>query len=206
MLTLAVLSATISLPATTLHHRLWHRPPWVAPTWPILGSPLATFDDFRWFISERLGRESYPRLREGECYEKMIFDARQDPMRHATGRAGAEGWVASPSRDKKGHMLFGPYTRRVKYGANHIARFNLLIGSARKTAGGDDMAAEVEVYDSTFDRTLARKRIPAGAAATPGAWVDHDLLFNCIAGHSLEFRVFYFGITDVTIRSVTIDP
>lgn len=176
-----MLSLIISLFAYTV-------PSSSAVTWPTnqllpsLSAPAAALD---------LINTSTSRSYEGEGSE----------LSHGTGRNDGDGWLCQCGIDEANrHMIYGPYDASIPAGEG-TAVYRMKIDN--NTA--DNLAqVRIDVYDSTTGTVLAEKDITRKQFTTASIYQDFNLAFrNPESGHSLEFRVYWYGRAYIKVDRIT---
>ncbi len=129
----------------------------------------------------------------GSCRRtRWVFEA-ETALAHGFGRADGDGWSAATGPDARGIWLYGPYTREIPSGAA-TATFRLMVDnrSADNTAV---VRIEVNDFDGRApdcgDCVIASRDIRRMEFASPMTYQDFPLAFSAIAGHRLEFRVYW---------------
>ncbi|WP_233261526.1 GxGYxYP domain-containing protein [Vitiosangium sp. GDMCC 1.1324] len=128
------------------------------------------------------------------------YEAEGTQVRHGTGHLDGNGWLAQTSIDTPNQFLvYGPYATNIPTG-NNTAFFNLLIDN--NTANNDVMVT-VDVRDNTTGTVLAQRDITRTEFKSPSTFIGFDLPFNNpVAGHGLEFRVYWYGRAYIKVDSV----
>jgi hypothetical protein len=132
----------------------------------------------------------------------MTFQAETD-FQHQMGRADADGWSASTSRDGKGYLNYGPYTTLLAAGP-HTASFRLMVDNHTN----DNLTVvTLDVFDATAGQVLAKMTVKRQQFTS--SWSYQDFLLNFTSpgqGHSLEFRTYWHDVSYVRQDSVTVGP
>ena len=123
---------------------------------------------------------------------------------HETGRNDGDGWLCQTGIDAPNlYMIYGPYDSSIPAGAG-TAGFRMKIDN--NTA--DNLAqVRIEVYDATSAAVLASQDITRQQFTTAGKYQEFNLAYtNPAKGHSLEFRVFWYGRAYIKVDSVMCSP
>jgi hypothetical protein len=142
----------------------------------------------------------------GSCRRtRWVFEAERD-LSHGFGRADGDGWSAVTSRDSRGTMLYGPYTRDVPEGAA-TATFRLMVDN-RSADNGVVVRLEVNDFDGARpdcgDCVVARREVRRMEWSSPMTYQDFSVPFTARAGRRLEFRVFWTDISYVRVDRVVV--
>jgi hypothetical protein len=117
--------------------------------------------------------------------------------------------MRASSASSNGGVLYGPYIKTDKYGANmqgasYTVRFRMKISS-------NAAAANVAYLDVCYDAglvVLAQKWVKASDFDSPNAWQTFQLTFNVPASitYGLEFRVTNLNnaVADVYVDEITV--
>jgi hypothetical protein len=147
-------------------------------------------------------------LQATKSHAVQVYHATDSNLGHSGGRKDDHcqyypSWVmpcwtaSSAAGDAQGMVLYGQYVTNLPAGDN-IAEFTLGFPS------GSGNMAQVEVYDFTSNRYLAKKVVKytdfiAGQNNKVSIGFNND-----IPGHALEFRVYWFGVGRIDIYHVVV--
>lgn len=124
------------------------------------------------------------------AWTSIKYEAEGSQVFHGTGRLEVDGWVCQPGIDAGNrHMIYGPYVTTISGGKNQ-AFFRLKVDN--NTVNNDNVVC-IDVYDSTAGTALIYKDITRKQFNAAGVYQTFTLYFNNTAGHSLEFRVYWYG-------------
>ncbi len=159
-----------------------------AVTWPTdqllpsLPSPASTLD-----VINTATSKSY----EGEGNE----------VSHGTGRNDGDGWLCQCGIDEPNrHMIYGPYDSSIPAGTGTVV-YRMKIDN--NTADNLEQV-RIDVYDATSGTVLAAQDITRRQFTTASIYQDFNLTFNNpAAGHSLEFRVYWYGRAYIKVDRIT---
>ncbi|MDG0810466.1 DUF7402 domain-containing protein [Cohnella rhizosphaerae] len=131
-----------------------------------------------------------------------VFEAEGAEAAHRIGRADGNGWSASWTLDNADHMVYGPYWNNVAAGS-HYAVFRMMTDN---NTANDDSVARIEVYDATTSAMLAQKTLTRKQFISTFTYLDFPLPFSSVAGHELEFRVYWLNVAYINVDKITLDP
>jgi hypothetical protein len=123
---------------------------------------------------------------------------------HATGHIDGDGWLCQTGIDAPNlYMIYGPYDSSIPVGVG-TAGYKIKIDN--NTA--DNLAqVRIDVYDATTATVLASQDITRQQFTTAGKYQEFFLTYNnTVAGHSLEFRVFWYGGAYIKVDWVMCSP
>jgi len=107
---------------------------------------------------------------------------------HVTGFQTSNGWRATVNCTHDTYLTFGPYATNIPTG-NQTARFWL---SVDNNTADNNPIARIEVNDATTGTVLAQQLLTRQQWTQTNIYRPFDLAFNnAVAGHQLEFRVYY---------------
>jgi hypothetical protein len=130
------------------------------------------------------------------------YEAEGSQVSHATGHLDGDGWLCQVGVDAtNADMIYGPYVTTIAAGKNQ-AFFNISVDN--NTANNDNIV-RIEVNDATTYTVLAYKDLTRKQFAAASAYQKFTLDFTQIAGHSLEFRVFWYGASYTKVDSVGVE-
>lgn len=131
------------------------------------------------------------------------YEGEGSEVSHGTGRNDGDGWLCQCGIDEANrHMIYGPYDASIPAGEG-TAVYRMKIDN--NTA--DNLAqVRIDVYDSTTGTILAEQDITRKQFTSASIYQDFSLTFNNIAaGHSLEFRVYWYGRAYIKVDKITYD-
>lgn len=112
---------------------------------------------------------------------------------------GRKVYNAVPGRDKPGFLIYGPYSGffpgtyrcyfRLKYNGSSNGTTGARIEAVRFSRGNQDILAMTELTEATPDDTYG----------------DYYLDFEITKWEQLEFRVYYFGIGEISVDKVVVN-
>ncbi len=159
---------------------------WPANQWlPSLSAPAATLD----VISTETSK---------------TYEGEGTLVAHGTGHNDGDGWLCQTGIDTPNqHMIYGPYDTSIPAGAG-TAVFKIKIDN--NTA--DNLPqVRIDVYDATTGTSLAAQDITRQQFTTASKYQEFNLAYNNpVAGHSLEFRVYWYGRAYIKVDWVTCSP
>lgn len=133
----------------------------------------------------------------------IIYQAEGAGIAHLIGRADGAGWSANVAQDASGTLCYGPYVANIPVGLGE-AGFSMMIDSI---SGADDVVARIDVHDFTTSQVLAAKDIKRSAFSDNYRFQKFTIRFNnAAAGHSLEFRVFWYDKAYLNVDYITYCP
>ncbi len=111
-------------------------------------------------------------------------------LQHKTGEASreGEGWMCQPGRHSPGHVVFGTCA---SLPATCLSAFFEL---KTDDSTGCGSVANLDVYDTRWDRILASKLVHSGGIV--------EVRFQNEAGTRLDFRVFWFGEVPMEVKRI----
>jgi len=112
---------------------------------------------------------------------------------HQLGRAEAGGWSASTSLDPSGYLAYGPYVSTLPAGPMTVS-FQLMVDN---NSADNLPVVSLDVFDSTAGAILAQRDVLRGEFAAPWQLQPFNLAYTQVAGHTLEFRTFYYDVSYV---------
>jgi bacterioferritin-associated ferredoxin len=134
-----------------------------------------------------------------------VFEAERD-LAHGFGRADGDGWSAATGPDARGTLLCGPYTREIPAGAA-TATFRLMVDN-RSADNGVVVRLEVNDFDGAGpdcgDCVVASRELRRMELSSPMSYQDFSVRFSAVAGHRLEFRVYWTDISYVRVDRVVV--
>jgi hypothetical protein len=132
------------------------------------------------------------------------YEAKGSQVGHETGHLDGDGWLAQTSIDAPNlYLINGPYVTNIPTGDN-TAFFDLSIDN--NTANNAVMVT-VDVRDDTTGVILATRDITRQEWTRLYSYERFELPFNnAVAGHSLEFRVFWHGASYIKVAGVGTMP
>ena len=124
-------------------------------------------------------------------------------LSHGVGRAEPDGWSAAKGSDAKGHMLYGPYATDWGGGAAQ----GVLSMMVDDNTADDLVVATIDVFDSTANAVLATRDVHRKELRKPMAFQRFTLDANLEgrAGHQMELRVYWQGVSYVKIGSAVVN-
>jgi len=126
----------------------------------------------------------------GVTTQNYRFDAEGPNMGHKTGRHETDGWLCQVGIDRANdHMVYGPYITNVPAGENR-AFFRM---KTDNVTANDDPVVRIDVHDATTGKILAERDITRKMFKAVGTYQTFYLNFTQTEGHSLEFRVWWYG-------------
>ncbi|SEM51342.1 GxGYxYP domain-containing protein [Paenibacillus sp. OV219] len=127
-----------------------------------------------------------------------------ETMGHGTGHLDGNGWLAQTGVDAaNAHMVYGPYATNIPTGAN-TAFFDMIVDN---NTVNNDVIVTIDVRDSTSGTTLATRDVHRQEWTQAGSYQRFTLPFtNATAGHSLEFRVYWYGRAYTKVDAVGTHP
>lgn len=129
------------------------------------------------------------------------YEGEGSEVSHGTGRNDGDGWLCQCGIDEANrHMIYGPYDASIPAGEG-TAVYRMKIDN--NTA--DNLAqVRIDVYDSTTGTILAERDITRKQFTSASIYQDFSLTFNnTAAGHSLEFRVYWYGRAYIKVDKIT---
>ncbi len=121
-------------------------------------------------------------------------------MTHQVGAAVADGWNATQASHSAGYMISGQ-TASHNRGGENIAIFK---GRINNNTLNNAVVMRIEVYDDTANSLVASRSITRGQFKQ----ANHDeffvLPYYSVAGHSLQYRVYWYDNSDITLDRVLI--
>jgi hypothetical protein len=135
---------------------------------------------------------------------EYAYQAEGSQVSHGTGHIDGNGWLCQTGVDTpNAHMVYGPYATDIPAGQN-TAFYNISIDN--NTANNDVMVT-VDVRDNTTGSTLASRDITRQEWKGTYAYQRFELPYNnSVAGHALEFRVYWYGRAYIKVDSVGTVP
>jgi hypothetical protein len=121
---------------------------------------------------------------------QYVYDTPATCMGHSVGRADSDGWSATTGRDSPGHLTYGPYTTDIPAG-NWTATTTLLIDN--NNPSDSSCVANLDVNDFTAGAVLASTCLARNQFSAANQYEDFNVFFTNVAGHKLEFRVWWEG-------------
>lgn len=135
--------------------------------------------------------------------ERVVrYEAEGPALRHAIGRAEADGWSANTADDAPGHMVFGPYAR--DWGERRAGvTFTLMVDVAQ---AADDEVVALEVFDADAEEMLGRRVVRRGEFGADFAWRDFTVEVDLAGrgGHAIETRVWWTDRSYVRVDAITV--
>jgi len=125
----------------------------------------------------------------GGVAQKYFQSESLPPADHQVGRADGDGWSAAKTFDATGYLARGPHTQDIPSGTNS-ALFRLLIN--KFLAMSNVKAVTLDVYDETASQVLTSRDVFRDDFTSDNAYQNFSLPFTNIAGHSLEFRTYWW--------------
>lgn len=123
-----------------------------------------------------------------------------DELNHNVGAAEAGGWSANTNVDPPGHMVFGPYVDDLPAGPMTVS-FQLMVDN--HTA--DSLAVvTLDVFDATSSQVLASRAVTRDEFGASWTYEVKNLDFELVAGHQLEFRVYWHDISYVRVGTIAV--
>lgn len=128
------------------------------------------------------------------------YEAEGPQLRHATGHLDGNGWLAQTSIDAPNQfMIYGPYATDIPPG-DSTAFFDLIIDN---NTANNELMVTVDVRDNTTGAILAKRDIYRMDFTRTGSNQRFQLPFNNpVAGHGIEFRVFWYGRSYIKVDAV----
>lgn len=119
---------------------------------------------------------------------------------HGIGRADDGGWSANTAQDAPGFLQYGPYVSDIPAG-NRIAIFTMMIDN--NTANNDGVVS-IDVFNATTGTVLASKVITRYMFLKANCYDVFRLNYTQIAGHTIEFRVYWNDKSYTKISKVVV--
>lgn len=133
-----------------------------------------------------------------------IYQGEGSQLGHGTGHIDGDGWLCQTGIDAPNqHMIYGPYDTSIPAGPG-TAVYKMKIDNNTY----DNLnQVRIDVYDSTTGATLASQDIARQQFTTAGKYQEFSLAYNNpTAGHSLEFRVYWYGGAYIKVDWVSCSP
>ena len=123
-------------------------------------------------------------------WPSVKYEAEGSQVSHATGHLDTDGWLCQTGVDTaNADMVYGPYVTTIPEGKNQ-AFYAIKVDN--NTANNDNIV-RIEVNDSTAGGVLAYRDITREQFTAAGAYQTFTLNYTQVAGHSMEFRVYWYG-------------
>jgi hypothetical protein len=123
---------------------------------------------------------------------------------HNTGRNDGDGWLCQTGIDAPDqHMIYGPYDTSIPAGVG-TAIFKIKIDN--NTA--DNLPqVRIDVYDATTGTVLATQDITRQQFISGSKYQEFSLDYNNpVAGHAMEFRVYWYGRAYIKVDNIICSP
>ena len=127
------------------------------------------------------------------------YEAEGTMFTHPTGRNDGDGWLVQCGMDEVGYMLDGTHITDIPVGKN-TANFEMKIDN---NTANDDIQLRCEVWDNTAGANLASMTITRKQFTQASNYQNFPLEYNNpIAGHQIDFRVYWYGRTYLKVNDV----
>jgi len=130
------------------------------------------------------------------------YEAEGTQFTHPTGRNDGDGWLVQCGIDEVGYMLDGTHITDIPVGIN-TANFEMKVDN---NTADDEIQLRCEIYDNTAGTILATKIVTRKQFIQASNYQNFQLTYNnTIAGHQIDFRVYWYGRTYLKVNNVNND-
>lgn len=138
----------------------------------------------------------------GNSFANMFYrNYEAENLAHQVGRNVGSYCEANTAQDSSGYLVYGPYATDILSG-KRTATFRMKIDNNSADNLG---VARIEAYDATSGQILASRTITRTQFTATDTFQYFELPFTMVsAGHSMEFRVFYTGISRLSVDRIEI--
>ena len=139
----------------------------------------------------------------GNSFANMFYrNYEAETLPYQVGRNVGGYREANTAQDQSGYLVYGPYATDIATGAR-TATFWMKIDNNSADNGS---VARIEAYDSTSGKILAVNTITRKQFTAADTLQYFELPFSMVdSGHSMEFRVFYTGISRLSVDRIEIN-